>query len=83
MAANVRTDTVSLSVKINDEPPKTISGIETPEKHGILFRGEGVRLPGDGLERLYVSVTNYDDTTFLMKFEAGGADWVLVREAIC
>lgn len=38
-----------------------LRGYELPERHGIVFRGPVLKLADKGLERMYVSVTNYDD----------------------
>ena len=73
---------MALSVKINDKTPRPLRGYELPERHGIVFRGPVLKLPDEGLERMYVSVTNYDDSTFLMKFETGPY-WATTREAVC
>lgn len=78
VAADTRTDRIPLSAKIDDESPRTISGQEHPNRHAILLSSNALPV-GDISEQLYVSVTNYDGNTFLMKFEVGDS-WELVRQ---
>ena len=57
-------------MKIDDKAPRSTSGREHPNRRAILLAANA--LPVEEVsERMYVSVTNYDDDTFLMKFEVG------------
>lgn len=80
VAANNRTDRVALSVKFDQDDPFQAGGSEHPGNRAILLSSTAIPMTEANFkDQMYVVVTNYDDDTFLMKFEAEG-HWPTVSE---
>lgn len=81
VAGSGRHDTIPLSIQINGSQLWNWSARGDGGNHAIWSTARRL-LPLD-LQRLYVSVTNYDDDTFLMKFETTAGDWARAQESVC
>lgn len=88
--AGGRYDRIPVFIQVDGIEKWIWSGGESAGNHAIWLTDAVARMEGAtksplprNLERVYVSVQNYDDDLFLMKFETAADDWAWAQGQVC